>query len=98
MGCAMKIPIGLLIALLALGGLYLFLLGDPLLAELNKHWPALNLDQQRQAAIDSTASALLALTSPNVAAGVDAKTIQTIAFENVKSRGVSKLEVTTDRQ
>ena len=94
----MKITAGILIALLALGGLYLFLQGDPLLAELNKHWPAVNLDQQRQAAIDSTASALVALTSPNVAAGVDAKTIQTIAFENVKSRGVSKLEVATDRQ
>lgn len=94
----MKIIARILIALLVLGGLYLFLRGDPLLAELNKHWPTVNLDQQRQAAIDSTASALLALTSPNVAAGVDAKTIQTIAFEKVKSRGVSKLEVATDRQ
>ncbi|WP_192385921.1 hypothetical protein [Mesorhizobium silamurunense] len=94
----MKIVAGVVIALLALGGLYLFLRGDPLLAELNKHWPAVNLDQQRQAAVDSTASALLALTAPNVAAGVDADTIKKLAFENVKSWGVSKLEVATDRQ
>jgi hypothetical protein len=65
---------------------------------LNRNWPAVSLDQQRQAAIDSTASALLTLTSPNVAAGVDAKTIQSVAFEKVKSRGVSKLEVAIDRQ
>ena len=46
-------------------------------------------DQQRHAAIDSAATALKALTAPNLAAGADAATIQEIASDEVKSKGVT---------
>jgi hypothetical protein len=88
-----------ILTVLAVGvGGYYYLHGDPLRAELDRHWPPVNADQQRQAAIDSAASALKALAAPNVAAGADVATIQGIALDEVKSKGVTKLALATDRQ
>src|SRR5208283_4672161 len=89
-----------LLALLAVGGgtAYYQLRDDPLRAELDRRWPPVTADQQRQAAIDSAASALRALAAPNVTAGADVATIQGIAFDEVKSKGVTKLTLATDRQ
>ena len=89
---------GIILAMLAvgLGGCDYF--HDPLRAELDRRWPPVTPDQQRQAAIDSAATALPALTAPNVAAGADLATIQAIALDQAKSRGVTKLALATDRQ
>jgi hypothetical protein len=89
-----------LLALLAVGSfaVYYYLQGDPLRAALDRHWPQVNAEQQRQVAIDSAASALKALAAPNVAAGVDVATIEGIAFDEVRSKGVTKFALATDRQ
>jgi hypothetical protein len=87
------------VLLLAVGaGAYYFFHDDPLRVELDRHWPPVTADQQRQAAIDFATTALKALTTPNLAAGVDVATIQEIAFDKVKSKGVTKVALTTDRQ
>jgi hypothetical protein len=89
---------GALILLIAGGGLYYYLREDPLRAELDRRWPPVTADQQRQAAIDSTAAALQILPAPNFAVGVDTPTIQAVAFDAVKAMGVTKLALGTDRQ
>src|SRR5262249_54215128 len=66
--------------------------------ELDRHWPAVNAERQRQAAIDSAASALGTLKTPNLAVGVDVKTIEAIALDQVKSKGVTKVALKSDRQ
>jgi hypothetical protein len=87
------------LALLAVGGgAYYFFDNDPPRAELNRRWPPVTAEQQRQAAIDSAATALKALTAPNMAAGVDVATIQRIGVGEIKSKGVTKLTLSTDRQ
>lgn len=80
------------------GVAYYFLRDDPLRAELDRRWPPVTADQQRQIAIDSAASALKEFTRPNIAAGADVATIQRIAFDSVKSKGVTKLVLAADRQ
>ncbi|AZO05612.1 hypothetical protein [Mesorhizobium sp. M2A.F.Ca.ET.043.02.1.1] len=55
-------------------------------------------DQQRQAAIDSAEAALRILPLANLATGVDLPTIQAIAFDAIKGKGVTKLVLATDRQ
>lgn len=89
-----------LLVLLAVGGgaAYYYLREDPLRAELDRRWPPVTADQQRQAAIDSATSALRELTTPNMAAGADVATIQRIAFDELKAKGVTKLALATDRQ
>lgn len=77
---------------------YFYFAQNPLTAMLNKRWPPITITQQQQTAIASTAASLPALSSPNIAAGVDVKTIQKIAFEATKSNGVTKLTVTSDNQ
>ena len=89
---------GILLLVAAAGLAYAYLGEDALRAELDRRWPPVTVDQQRQAAIDSAASALKALAAPNVAAGADLATMRTIAFDQVKSKGVTKLALATDRQ
>jgi hypothetical protein len=89
---------GLLVSLAVGVGAYYYVYNDPLRAALNGRWPSITADQQRQAAIDSAATALKALAVPNVAAGVDVPTIQRIALDEVKTKGVTKLALATDRQ
>jgi len=43
-------------------------------------------------------TSLKALTAPNLAAGADVATIQEVASDEVESKGVIKLTLTTDRQ
>jgi hypothetical protein len=93
-----RFAIGFLL-LIAVGGVAFYTLrSDPLRTELDRHWPAVNAERQRQAAIDSAASALGALKRPNLAVGVDVKTIQAIALDQVKSKGVTKVALRSDRQ
>src|SRR5262249_31263765 len=88
----------ILVLLLVGGGLYYYLREDPLRAQLNRAWPPVTADQQRQAAVNATAAALTVLSAPNIAAGADIPTLQAIAFDQVKTKGVSKLALATDRQ
>lgn len=98
-GCTMARWVAGILLLAAVGGLaYAYLGEDPLRAKLARRWPPVTGDQQRQAAIDSAASVLKALAAPNVAAGADVATIQAIAFDETKSKGVTKLALSTDRQ
>jgi hypothetical protein len=89
---------GILLLLAAAGLAYAYLGEDALRAELDRLWPAVSADQQRQAAINSAATALRVLSAPNVAAGTDTATIQAIVFDEVKTKGVTKLTLATDRQ
>jgi hypothetical protein len=89
---------GILLLVAAAGLAYAYLGEDALRAELDRRWPPVTPDQQRQVAIDSAASALKALSAPNVAAGADVATIQAIAFDEVKSKGITKLALVTDHQ
>jgi hypothetical protein len=58
------------VLILAVGsGAYSYLHYDRLRAELDRRWPPVTADQQRQTAIDSAATAFKALAAPNVAAG-----------------------------
>lgn len=93
-----RLAVGFLV-LVVIGSIAFFSLrSDPLRVELDRRWPAVNAERHRQAAIDSAASALLALKTANLAVGVDVKTMQTIAFDQVKSKGVTKVVLSSDRQ
>jgi hypothetical protein len=89
---------GVLLLLAIGGGAYWYQSRDPLQQALDSRWPPITADPLRQAAISSAASALKGLVAPNLAAGVDVATIQGIALEEVKSKGVTKLTLATDRQ
>jgi len=89
---------GILLLVAAAGLAYAYLGEDALRAELDGRWPPVSADQQRQAAINSAATALRVLSAPNVAAGADTAAIQAIAFDEVKTKGVTKLTLATDRQ
>lgn len=88
----------LILSLLAVAGAYYYFREDPLRTELDRRWAPVTAEQQRQTAIDSAGAALQTLSVPNVAAGVDTSTVQTIVFDLVKGKGVNKLIVATDRQ
>jgi hypothetical protein len=89
---------GILLLLVLGGGAYYYLRSDPLRTALDRRWPPATADQQRQAAINSAASALKVLAVPNIAVGADVATIQAIVFDKVKSKGVTKLALATNRQ
>ncbi|MBR0727037.1 hypothetical protein [Bradyrhizobium manausense] len=94
----MRWGIFLLLGVLAGAGTWYALSGDNLRDIVNTHWPPVTSEQQRQTAIDGALSALEAMPTPNIAAGVDVKTIEMIAGELLKGKGVTKLSVETDRQ
>ncbi len=79
-------------------GIFVFAGGDPVAELLNKRWPPITVDQQRQNAIASGANALSLITTPNVAVGIDTKTIIAIAQPQLESFGVGALRVKSDRQ
>src|SRR5262245_51050040 len=88
----------LLLVVLTGGGALYALSGDNLRDVINAHWPPVTPEQQRQKAIDGALAALDAISNPNIAAGVDLKTIETVGSELLKGKGVTKLTVETDRQ
>lgn len=88
----------LLVGVLIGGAAWYALSGDNLRDIINAHWPPVTLEQQRQTAIDGALMALEAMPNPNIAVGVDAKTIETVGSELLKGKGVTKLTVETDRQ
>lgn len=65
----------------------------------NTALPPVNIDQQRQEAIASTAKALSAMQGPNVALGVDFDDANATLFtEALRKEGVTALSVTGDEQ
>lgn len=94
----MRWGIFLLLAVLAGGGVWYALSGDNLRDIVNAHWPPVTSEQQRQTAIDGALAALEAMPNPNIAAGVDVKTIEMVAGELLKGKGLTKLSVEADRQ
>jgi hypothetical protein len=80
------------------GGLYYSLRDDPLRSELNRRFPPVDVEQQRQKAVDSASTAVSILTAPNVAAGTDVATIQRVLQNELSKRGVTKLALDAERQ
>ena len=91
--------VGILSLLVIGSGTYFyFVREDPLKTLLDRRWPPVTAEQQRQAAIDSAATALKTLVAPNVAAGADVATIREVAFNALKPKGVTKISLTTEKQ
>ncbi|NKJ09016.1 hypothetical protein [Rhizobium sp. SG741] len=86
------------VVVLGVGAALYGLVQDRLPGIVNKHWPPVSAEQQRQAAIDSSLDSLKAMTTPNVAVGTDVGTIQILLAEQAKDFGVTKLDIETDRQ
>jgi hypothetical protein len=73
--------------------------GDPLTKVINDKWPPINVDQQRQAAIDTTAKALTTLTAPNIGVAVKLSDIRDVLFnEDMRKQGVVALKIDGDKQ
>jgi hypothetical protein len=94
----MRWGVFLFLGVLIGGGAWYAMSGDNLRDIINAHWPPISSEQQRQTAIDGALMALEAMPNPNIAVGVDVKTIETVGSELLKGKGVTKLTVETDRQ
>jgi hypothetical protein len=72
---------------------------DPITEFVNKAFPPVNVDQQRQTAIDTNATALSRLGTPNLALGVNFEDAQKALFAGVlKQQGVTKFEISGDKE
>ena len=72
---------------------------DPIAQYVNKKWPPVDVTQQRQAAISSTAKALGTLTTPNIAFAVNFADAQKLVYsQDLKDLGVTRLTLSGDRQ
>jgi hypothetical protein len=80
------------------GAYWFFSRNDPLTDFLNTKWPPISVDQQRQQAINTSASALNSILTANVAAGVDTKTIERFAVQLLKPKGVTAVKVAGDQE
>ncbi|TAY34678.1 hypothetical protein ELH93_19550 [Rhizobium leguminosarum] len=89
--------VAVIVAVGAAAALYIFS-GDKLRDIVNAHWPPAAPVQQRQAAIKNAIATLDAMHHPNLAAGTDVKTIELIASEKLKERGLTKVSLETDDQ
>jgi hypothetical protein len=89
---------GVAVLVLAAVVVYIVFRGDPLAKQLNKQWQPISVDQQRQRAIDTAASTLKSMGRPNLAASIDAKTIEALAGPQLKPQGVTAIRVRGDRQ
>jgi hypothetical protein len=73
--------------------------GDPIADALNKFFPPVSADDQRQKAIDSTATTLGAMGSPNVAAAFSLKEVERLVLSNdLKAQGVKSIELSGSEQ
>lgn len=72
---------------------------DPLTDLINEKWPPVTADQQRDAAIESTAKNLRQLEAPNIALSVSFSDLNKVLNSpELQARGVAKVEVEGDRQ
>ncbi|MGO0630935.1 hypothetical protein ACTORR_13020 [Pseudomonas sp. SAR267] len=73
--------------------------GDPIADELNKLFPPISADNQRQKAIESTATALAAMGSPNVTAAFSLKELERFVLsDDLKAQGVKAIELSGSEQ
>lgn len=73
--------------------------GDPIADALNKLFPPISADNQRQKAIDSTATTLGAMGSPNVAAALSLKEVEKLVLsDDLKAQGVKSIELSGSGQ
>lgn len=81
---------------------FLFLLsgcGDPIAKLINEKFPPVNVEHQRQAAIDSTVVALELLQAPNVAISVAIHDLEmALNSEALHKQGITKLRIRGNRQ
>ena len=73
--------------------------GDSLTKMVNAKFPPITVDEQRQAAINSTAQALAKLATPNIGVGVSmSDATAALLTEQLKKQGVVKLSLRGDEQ
>lgn len=73
--------------------------GDLIADALNKFFPPVSADNQRQKAIDSTATTLGAMGSPNVAAAFSLKEVEKLVLsDDLKAQGVKSIELSGSEQ
>jgi hypothetical protein len=73
--------------------------GDQIADELNKLFPPISSNDQRQKAIEGAATSLNSMTSPNVAAAVSLKDFENLIMsEDLRAQGVTSLEVSGSEQ
>jgi len=73
--------------------------GDPVTKLVNEKFPPINIDQQRQTAIDTTAEALSSLQFPNIAFSVQISDAEKALYtENLRKQGVTELKLSGDKQ
>jgi hypothetical protein len=83
-----------LILTLALGGC-----GDPISSYINKKWPPVSADQQRQTAIASAATTLSTMTIPNVAASFNFEDVKKVIEPEIKKiSGIQKADIVGEDQ
>lgn len=73
--------------------------GKSLTTEINNRFPPVTVDQQRQSAIDTNATALDALLTPNLAIGLKFSDLnEFILSDDLKKSGVKKVQITGDQE
>ena len=66
--------------------------GDPITGAINERFPPINVDQQRQAAIETTATALSSLPTPNIAFSIALEDVRrAVSAEVLKKAGIAEL-------
>lgn len=72
---------------------------DPLKTAVNANWPPVDVQQQRQTAINATAGALSHLVTPNLAIAIDLSDAEAaLQTSELRSKGVSSVSLTGDEQ
>ena len=84
---------GLALVVVASVAGYALLRGDPIVDLLNQKWPAITADQQRQKALNLSASSLASLSNANVAFGADVSTIVAVGEQLLKPKGVGAIRL-----
>jgi hypothetical protein len=68
--------------------------GDPITKLINDKFPPINVDQQRQAAVDTTAQALSKLPTPNIAFALNLLDAEKALYtESLRKEGISDLRI-----
>ena len=73
--------------------------GDPISKVVNERFPPVDIKEQRKSALDSSASALVSLASPNIAVSVGLDELQqAVPAAELAKVGVTKLDIRGDEQ
>ncbi|MCS6291947.1 MAG: hypothetical protein H8J66_02650 [Nitrospira sp.] len=72
---------------------------DPLTKLINEKFPPINIEQQRQAAIDTTAEALSVLQTPNIALSINLSHAEkALNTDSLHKQGVTELKISGEKQ